>query len=243
MIPGRSTVQVDSSPDLTGYYTARINIFKSKTSKVSKLISIKAPDANDFRPLEDHLSKSVGDTNNPAASAKFKSAFGKLKLKSVMAIANAGKLGSSSKLSNHGSFSGHAPDNDVDTAAASAGANAGEAQSNRKPWFEIGSGEDGAASELRIELSNSVLQLASPIRTTNSGNFDSVSQRRQEAGATAEALEKHRVDIKADMDRLSDRVYGVERKMLMIMDKLDTIISRQDSEASSSTYPGGVSAA
>jgi CRP-like cAMP-binding protein len=212
MIPGRSTVEVDSSPDLTGYYTARMSIFKSKTSKVSKLISIKAPDANDFRPLEDHLSKSASDTNNPATSAKFKSAFGKLKLKSVMAIGNAGKMGSSSKLPNHVSSSSHAQDNDVDIAAASAGANAGEAQSNRKPYFEIGSGEDGAASELRIELSNSELQLASPIRTTNSGNFDSVSQRRQE-GATAEALEKHRIDIKADMDRLSDRVYGVERKV------------------------------
>lgn len=243
IIPGSSRVQVDPSPDLTGYYTAKISIFKSKISRISKIICLKAPDANDFRPLEDQLSKSAGDTDNPASLTKFKSAFGKLKLKSVMAIANGPKLSSSSNLSNLGSDSQHSLNNDADTAAASAGANESEAQSRRKPCFEFGSGEDGAASELRTELSKSELQQALPIETVDRGNLNLVSERRQEAGATAEALEKHRIDIKADMDRLSDRVYGVERKMLMIMDKLDTIIGRQNVETSSGTLPGGVLAA
>ena len=212
IIPGSSRVQVDPSPDLTGYYTAKISIFKSKISRISKIICLKAPDANDFRPLEDQLSKSAGDTDNPASLTKFKSAFGKLKLKSVMAIANGPKLSSSSNLSNLGSDSQHSLNNDADTAAASAGANESEAQSRRKPCFEFGSGEDGAASELRTELSKSELQQALPIETVDRGNLNLVSERRQEAGATAEALEKHRIDIKADMDRLSDRVYGVERK-------------------------------
>lgn len=213
IIPGSSRVQVDPSPDLTGYYTANISIFKSKISRISKIICLKAPDANDFRPLEDQLSKSAGDTDNPASITKFKSAFGKLKLKSVMAIANGPKLSSSSNLSNLGSDSPHSLNIDVDTAAASAGANASEAQSRRKSCFEFGSGEDGAASELRTELSKSELRQAlPPIETVDRGNLNLVSERRQEAGATAEALEKHRIDIKADMDRLSDRVYGVERK-------------------------------
>lgn len=245
-----SRFYVSETPDMSGYYTADLSVFSSPTSKQPHEMKLKALDANDYVLLQDYLNQNDGISDVDSAE-KAKSAFGKLKLKSHAMMAFSSPSGNNllDALKKHTNSTNSMDVNLaiglVDAPVSSSGealvpaeesepSSTGDEVSGQPHNEHKQNGQPallspqlfrgmppekflGHVAEPEGAPSEPTLSLTSPPPASIQG-----------AGSTEGASEGGGNSSQTkDIKRLSDRIYGVERKILVVLDKLDALLYKE----------------